>query len=155
MFYDHRSYSGPIYLDLAGAHTIGAAHCSFFSNRFTVDSNGNRKPVDLSLDIGYANDLMKQCPVGASASLTVNNDPQTSSTFDNQYYRNLLAHKGLFQSDSVLSFDQRTRKLVQDLANNETSFFESWSRSFLKLTSIGVKTGEEGEVRQSCSVING
>ncbi|XP_065849869.1 peroxidase 46 [Euphorbia lathyris] len=139
---------------LSGAHTIGAAHCSAFSDRFSEDSKGKLKLVDPSLNSSYANTLMKQCPARASSSITVNNDPETSTTFDNQYYRNLLSRKGLFQSDSVLSFDPRTRKLVEEFANDEASFFASWSQSFLKLTSIGVKTGEEGEIRQSCSIAN-
>jgi catalase (peroxidase I) len=98
---------------------------------------------------------MQRCPVDARASITVVNDPETSSSFDNQYYRNLVAHKGLFQSDSVLLDDKRTRNLVQDFANDQEKFFQSWSQSFLKLTSIGVKTGEEGEIRQSCSMTSG
>lgn len=97
---------------------------------------------------------MKQCPARASPSVTVNNDPETSLMFDNQYYRNLLAHKGLFQSDSVLLDDNRTRKQVLDFANDQVGFFESWSQSFLKLTSIDVKTGDEGEIRRSCSTTN-
>ena len=139
-------------MSFAGAHTIGSAHCSAFSDRFQEDSKGKLTLIDASLDGNYANELMKKCPVDASDSLTVFNDPKSSSSFDNQYYRNLAAHKGLFQSDSVLLNDKRTRNLVEDLANDQEKFFQSWSRSFLKLTSIGVKTGEEGEIRQSCSM---
>ena len=97
---------------------------------------------------------MKQRSVAARPSVTVNNDPQTSFIFDNQYFQNLLAHKGLFQSDSVLLNDNRTRKQVGDFANDQVGFFESWAQSFLKLTSIEVKTGEEGEIRRSCSATN-
>lgn len=97
---------------------------------------------------------MKRCPAGASPSVTVNNDPETSFVFDNQYYQNLRAHKGLFQSDSALFSDNRTRKQVEDFANDQVGFFESWGQSFLKLTSIGVKTGDEGEIRRSCSATN-
>ncbi|TXG62299.1 hypothetical protein EZV62_013662 [Acer yangbiense] len=140
---------------LSGAHTIGSAHCSAFSDRFQEDSKGKFTPVDTSLDTTYADELMKKCPADASPSVTVDNDPQTSFVFDNQYYRNLLAHKGLFQSDSVLLDDNRTRKPVEGFANDQVSFFRSWGQSFVKLTSIGVKTGEEGEIRQTCSVTNG
>ncbi|KAL5785913.1 hypothetical protein ACOSQ2_008305 [Xanthoceras sorbifolium] len=141
---------------LSGAHTIGSAHCSAFSDRFREDSKGKFTLVDTSLDTTYADQLMKKCPAGASPSVTVDNDPRTSLFFDNQYYRNLLAKKGLFQSDSVLLHDDRTRKLVEDFANDQESFFRSWGQSFLKLTSIGVKTGdEEGEIRRTCSVTNG
>ncbi|CAK7354010.1 unnamed protein product [Dovyalis caffra] len=140
---------------LSGAHTIGSAHCSAFSDRFQLDSKGKRTLIDSSLDRNYADELMQRCPVHASDSITVVNDPGTSSSFDNQYYQNLVAHKGLFQSDSVLLDDKRTRALVEDFANDQERFFQSWGQSFLKLTSIGVKTGEEGEIRQFCSVTNG
>lgn len=65
---------------------------------------------------------MKQCPAGVQPSVTVNNDPETSKVFDNMYYQNLLAHKGLFQSDSVLISNGSTRKLVEDFANDQELF---------------------------------
>ncbi|CAN1816440.1 Peroxidase 18 [Linum perenne] len=130
-----------------GAHTIGSAHCGAFSDRFQTDPK--------ALDANYAKDLIQKCPAGANPSVTVVNDPETSTVFDNQYYRNLLGHKGLFQSDSVLLEDQRTAQLVRDLAADEDAFYERWSESFLKLTTVGVKTGEEqGEIRASCSLVN-
>ncbi|MBA0604243.1 hypothetical protein Godav_016915 [Gossypium davidsonii] len=139
---------------LSGAHTIGVAHCNAFSDRFQMDSKGNLTLIDTSLDNTYAKELMKKCPSGSSASKTVNNDPETSFAFDNQYYINLLGHKGLFQSDSVLVEDERTSARVEAFANDQETFFQSWRDSFLKLTTIGVKTDDEGEIRQSCSFAN-
>ncbi|KAG2700388.1 hypothetical protein I3760_07G228100 [Carya illinoinensis] len=137
-----------------GAHTIGTAHCSAFSDRFQKDSKGKLSLIDTSLNSTYADELIKQCPADSSPSVLVNNDPYTSFMFDNQYYRNLLSHRGLFQSDSVLFNDERTRKQVEDFANDQVGFFESWGQSFFKLTSTGVKTGDEGEIRRSCSATN-
>ncbi|KAL9260828.1 Peroxidase 18-like protein [Drosera capensis] len=134
---------------LSGAHTIGSAHCNAFSDRIKTDSKGNLTFVDPSLDHNYAANLTKRC--AAEASTSINNDPVTSSLFDNQYYKNLMLHKGLFQSDSVLFDDPRTKNLVVLLANDQSTFFEKWGDSFLKLTSVGVKTGDQGEIRQSCS----
>ncbi|XP_061999386.1 peroxidase 46-like [Rosa rugosa] len=133
-------------LSVKGAHTIGAAHCSAFSDRFQEDSIGKFTLIDTSLDNGYAEKLMKQCPPGANPSITVQNDPETSFVFDNHYYGNLLAHRGLFQSDSVLFTDSRSSKQVNNFAEDQVRFFESWVQSFLKLTSIHVKTGDEGEI---------
>ncbi|KAL1060968.1 hypothetical protein V6Z11_1Z056700 [Gossypium hirsutum] len=127
---------------LSGAHTIGLAHCSAFSDRFQQDSKGKLRLVDTSLDITYAK----------RAQQKVSSRHPLHST--NQYYGNLLAHKGLFQSDSVLLEDGRTRKQVEEFANNEERFFRSWGESFLKLTTIEVKTDNEGEIRQSCSFTN-
>ncbi|XP_027183309.1 peroxidase 18 [Coffea eugenioides] len=140
---------------LSGAHTIGSAHCNAFMDRFKVDSKGNFTLIDSSLDREYAAQLTKRCPGGAAAtSPTTDNDPETPNLFDNQYYKDLLAHKGLFQSDSVLVSDKRTISKVQNFANNQDSFFERWEQSFLRLTSIGVKIDNEGEVRQLCAVVN-
>ncbi|KAF4348033.1 hypothetical protein F8388_014337 [Cannabis sativa] len=139
---------------LSGAHTIGRAHCGAFSDRFQEDPKGKLTLIDASLDSAYANELMKKCPANAQPSTTVNNDPETSFVFDNQYYKNLLKKKGLFQSDSVLFGDTRTSKRVESFAKNQFSFFESWSQSFLKLTTIGVKTNEVGEIRALCSSTN-
>ncbi|GMH29168.1 hypothetical protein Nepgr_031011 [Nepenthes gracilis] len=137
---------------LSGAHTIGSAHCSSFSDRIQVDSKGKLTFNAPSLNHSYAARLAKLCAAGAAAS--VKNDPETSFLFDNQYYKNLMAHEGLFQSDSVLFDDQRTRTLVELFANDEGSFFDRWGESFFKLSSIGVKTGDEGEIRHSCSSTN-
>ncbi|XP_057466667.1 peroxidase 18-like [Actinidia eriantha] len=139
---------------LSGAHTIGSAHCSAFSDRFKEDSQGNLTLVDSSLDKDYAFQLTKQCPAGASPSITVKNDPQTPLVFDNNYFKVLLAHKGLFQSDSVLVSNGRSMSRVVEFANDQARFFEGWGQSFLRLSSVGVKTGGEGEVRQTCSATN-
>ncbi|XP_010432918.1 PREDICTED: peroxidase 46-like [Camelina sativa] len=100
---------------LSGAHTIGASHCNAFNGRFKQDSKGSFELIDASLDKSYAKTLMNKCSSSESSSLTVSNDPETSSTFDNQYYRNQETHKGLFQTDSALMEDDRTRKMVEAL----------------------------------------
>lgn len=110
--------------------------------------------VDSSLDRQYAVQLTKMCRTGSSDVITVDNDPSTPFRFDSQYYKVVLEHKGLFQSDSALINDERTRKKVVEFANSQDSFFESWAASFLKLSEIGIKTGDEGEIRLSCSMPN-
>ncbi|XP_051151429.1 peroxidase 18-like isoform X2 [Andrographis paniculata] len=141
---------------LSGAHTIGTAHCSSFNGRFKVDTNGSLTLIDGSLDRQYASQLTKICPAGAAGdTVAVNNDPATPRLFDNEYYRNLLSHRGLFQSDSALLSDERSKMRVVELANNQDRFFETWAVSFLKLSSMGVKSDDNGEIRLSCSLTNG
>ncbi|KAI3473017.1 hypothetical protein Pfo_030100 [Paulownia fortunei] len=109
---------------LSGAHTIGTAHCNSFNDRFKLDSNGNLTLIDTSLDRQYAAQLTKMCPAGAGDdSVTVNNDPGTPLQFDNQYYKILLDHKGLFQSDSALLNDVRTG-------------IECWNLQTIKIVSL-------------------
>ncbi|XP_023524285.1 peroxidase 46-like [Cucurbita pepo subsp. pepo] len=139
---------------LSGAHTIGTAHCSAFNDRFRKGPNGQMTLIDASLDGTYANELMQRCPAGAASTVVVDNDPATANVFDNQYYKNILSHKGLFQSDSILISDGRTRAHVERFAKDQIGFFENWGQSFLKLSSVGVKSGDEGEIRLSCSTNN-
>lgn len=152
-FKPYKSLKAP-YSFVTGAHTIGSAHCNAFSERFHLNTKGEFTLIDASLDKNYAAQLTQQCPAGASASKTVNNDPETPLVFDNQYYREILAHKGLFQSDSALLNDERTMNKVVAFANDQNSFFVNWAESFVRLSSVGVKTGDEGEIRVSCEVIN-
>ncbi|MQM03418.1 hypothetical protein Taro_036197 [Colocasia esculenta] len=139
---------------LSGAHTIGSAHCSVFSERFRTGPNGSVTAVDASLDGSYAAELARQCSGGGGESTTVSNDPETSAAFDNQYYRNLLVGKGLFESDSALAGDRRTRGRVEALAGDQEGFFQGWADSFVRLAGVGVKTGGEGEIRRSCHETN-
>ncbi|KAJ8485319.1 hypothetical protein OPV22_017804 [Ensete ventricosum] len=140
---------------LSGAHTIGSAHCTAFSDRFKQNADGTVVPADASLERNYAMQLARKCPVGASDSVTASNDPVTPSMFDNQYYGNLLAKKGLFQSDSVLTADARTKSKVEALSRSQDAFFASWAKSFVKLSTIGVKTGNEGVIRLFCASATG
>ncbi|CAL9049851.1 peroxidase 18-like [Musa acuminata AAA Group] len=140
---------------LSGAHTIGSAHCTAFSDRFTQLSDGTMVPADASLERNYAMQLARKCPAGASDSVTTSNDPVTPSLFDNQYYGNLLAKKGLLQSDSVLVADARTKSTVEALSRSQDAFFASWAKSFVKLSTIGVKTGNEGAIRFLCASATG
>ncbi|KAJ3679528.1 hypothetical protein LUZ60_017539 [Juncus effusus] len=138
---------------LSGGHTIGLSHCSSFNDRFQQDSNGSLVLVDNSLDKNYALELTQIC--NASAKTTVSCDSVTPNLFDNQYYLNLLNGRGLFQTDSVLANNSKTKDLVATLAQDQDSFFNGWADSFIRMTSMGVKTGEdEGEIRAVCSSVN-
>ena len=118
-----------------------------------MNSNGNLTFVDPILNKGYALHLAKKCSRGASG--IVNIDPKTPLYFDQEYYNNLRVHKGLFHTDSILFADQRTKNLVEILSSDINRFVNGWTQSFVKLSGVGVKTGNQGEIRQFCSRVNG
>lgn len=81
---------------LSGAHTIGVSQCSsFVSDRIAVTSD---------IDAGFANFVRRRSPANPSMANdpTVNQDVVTPNALDNQYYKNVLAHKVLFTSDAAL-----------------------------------------------------
>ncbi|XP_062010360.1 peroxidase 55-like isoform X1 [Rosa rugosa] len=136
---------------LSGAHTLGFSHCSRFASRLYSFSNSSA--VDPSLDPGYAKQLMSTCPRDVDTGIPVNLDP-TPQTFDNAYYQNLVARKGLLTSDEVLFSDSASKPTVIDFANNPGNFNGAFIAAMRKLGRVGVKTGNEGEIRKDCAAFN-
>ncbi|CAL5026634.1 unnamed protein product [Urochloa decumbens] len=142
---------------LSGGHTIGSAHCNTFRERFQV-ANGSMTPVDGSMNTDYAGELIRACS-GAngtvSAGAAVACDSGSASAFDNRYFANLLEGRGLLRTDAVLVQNATTRAKVAEFAQSQDGFFASWANSYARLTGLGVKTGTDGEIRRTCSSVNG
>lgn len=130
---------------LMGAHTIGRAHCHTFFNRLS--------PLDPNMDKTLAKILNSTCPSTYSRN-TTNLDFRTPKVFDNKYYINLINHQGLFTSDQDLFIDKRTKGLVEVFALNQTLFFEKFVNGFIRMSQLDVLTGDQGEIRAKCNVIN-
>ncbi|MQL80678.1 hypothetical protein Taro_013104 [Colocasia esculenta] len=133
---------------LSGAHTVGFSHCNRFSSR--IYSN----PPDPTVDPAYAQQLRSSCPSNVDPSVAVNMDPTTPNVFDNAYYSNLVARKGMFTSDEVLFSSSQSRGTVVDFANNPADFATAFAAAMVKLGRTGVKTGEQGEIRRDCAAFN-
>jgi peroxidase len=133
---------------LSGAHTIGQSHCSsFVSDRLAVPSD---------INAALASILRRRCPANPSASNdpTVPQDVVTPNALDNQYYKNVLAHKVLFTSDAALLTTPATTQMVLDNANIRGLWEDKFKKSLVKMGAIGVKTGYQGEIRRNCRVVN-
>lgn len=137
---------------LSGAHTVGFSHCSRFANRLYSFSSSSQ--VDPSLDSDYAKQLMSGCPQNVDPSIAIDMDPVTPRTFDNEYYQNLVAGKGLFTSDEALFSDPSSQPTVTDFANSPGEFNGAFITAMRKLGRVGVKTGDQGEIRKDCTAFN-
>ncbi|XP_074309135.1 peroxidase 55-like [Silene latifolia] len=137
---------------LSGAHTIGASHCSKFASRVSNFSSSNE--VDPSMDPSYAQNLQQQCSKNKDPNFVVFMETQTPTTFDNLYYQDLVAGRGLFTSDQVLYTDQSSRPTVVNFANSERDFDSAFVSAIRQLGRVGVKTGNQGEIRRNCAAFN-
>jgi peroxidase len=135
-----------------GAHTIGFSHCNRFSNRIFGFSRTNR--IDPSLNLQYAFQLRQMCPLKVDPRIAINMDPVSPQKFDNQYFKNLQQGKGLFTSDQVLFTDSRSKTTVNLFSSNEQAFNSAFISAITKLGRVGVKTGNQGEIRFDCSRAN-
>lgn len=137
---------------LSGAHTLGFSHCNRFANRLYSFSSSS--PIDPSLDPSYAQQLIASCPQNVAPDIAIDMDPVTARTFDNVYYQNLVGGKGLFTSDEVLFSDPASQPTVRDFANSPADFNGAFITAMTKLGRVGVKTGNQGEIRTDCTAFN-
>ena len=137
---------------LLGAHTIGFSHCGRFSNRIYNFSLKSR--IDPTLNSAYALQLRQMCPINVDPRIAINMDPTSPNTFDNAYYKNLQQGKGLFSSDEILFTDTRSKSTVNLFASNSGAFQQAFVTAITKLGRVGVKTGNQGEIRRDCTRIN-
>ncbi|XLU61887.1 hypothetical protein S245_021096 [Arachis hypogaea] len=137
---------------LSGAHTVGFSHCNQFSNRlYSFQSSSH---VDPTLDPSYAQQLKSDCPQSVDPSVVIALDPQTSFAFDNLYYKSLVSGQGLLGSDQTLFTDPKSQATVVEFANNQNEFFVAFVAAMRKLGRVGVKTGNDGEIRRDCTTFN-
>ena len=133
---------------LSGSHTIGRAHCSSFSDRISTPPS--------NMDPGLATVLRGQCP----ANLNFTNDPTvvqdivTPNRLDNQYYKNVLRRKVLFNSDAVLLTSRQTASKVVENAVIRGRWERKFARAMVKMSLIEIKNAGNGEIRKNCRVVN-
>ncbi|XP_040996674.1 peroxidase 47 isoform X2 [Juglans microcarpa x Juglans regia] len=128
---------------LSGAHTLGVARCSSFKSRLSA--------ADPNLDADFANTLSKTCSAGDNAEQPFDS---TRNSFDNFYFNALQRKAGVLGSDQTLYATPRTRGIVNGYAMNEAMFFFDFQQAMLKMSTLDVKEGSKGEVRESCRKIN-
>ncbi|KAK6936602.1 hem peroxidase [Dillenia turbinata] len=138
---------------LSGAHTIGRSHCTSFTNRLYNFSTTNSE--DPALDASYAAMLKQQCPQGnTNTNLVVPMNPSSPFSMDVGYYADVLANRGLFTSDQTLLTNTATANQVNQNAGNPMLWRNKFASAMVKMGSIGVLTGNAGEIRANCRVIN-
>ncbi|KAL6006302.1 Peroxidase 25 [Asimina triloba] len=143
---------------LVGAHTIGQADCLFFNYRlYNYTTTGNADP---SIKQDYLGELRDWCPLDGDNSTRVALDQGSQTKFDISFFKNIRDGYGVIESDQRLWGDDATRRIVHKYAAGNVRgisgprFENEFSKAMIKMGSIGVKTGTQGEIRNICSEIN-
>ncbi|KAJ7566638.1 hypothetical protein O6H91_02G112500 [Diphasiastrum complanatum] len=141
---------------LSGAHTIGQARCITFSQRL-YNQSGTGKP-DPTIKKDFLQSLQQLCPQAAAAgssNFLAPLDFRTPTHFDNRYYLNLQAGKGLLNSDEVLyTTTGFTNRYVRKYGDDQEEFLNRFRRSMIKMGNIKPLTGKKGEIRNNCRFTN-
>ncbi|CAM0907683.1 unnamed protein product [Alopecurus aequalis] len=132
---------------LSGAHTIGQARCVSFRERLYNET---------TIETALATSLKANCPrpAGSGDDSLAPLDTTTPTAFDNAYYSNLLAQKGLLHSDQVLFNGSSTDNTVRNFASNAAAFTSAFATAMVNMGNIAPKTGTQGQIRLVCSKVN-
>ncbi|KMT18878.1 hypothetical protein BVRB_2g029810 [Beta vulgaris subsp. vulgaris] len=126
---------------LSGGHTVGLARCTTFRSHIHNNTNINS---------GFAKYLQRKCPTSGNDNVLQPLDYQTKYTFDDKYYKNLVAKKGLLHSDQELYNGNKADSLVQEYAMDQCKFFKAFAKSMIRMGNIKPLTGSNGEIRLNC-----
>ncbi|KAJ8497573.1 hypothetical protein OPV22_008125 [Ensete ventricosum] len=147
---------------LLGAHGVGFCHCGFVIDRL-YNFQATTGLSDPRIDPAMLAALKQQCPPEVVLPSNVTEDPKillnqatTSPPFllDATFYRSLLNGKAVLQLDQDLAFTDVTSRLAARFVSNPKRFVRQFSKSMIKLGSVGVLTGGEGEIRLNCRRVN-
>jgi len=132
---------------LSGAHTIGFSQCQNFRGHIYNDTN---------IDPAFATLRQRNCPAAALAgdSNLAPFDVQTQLVFDNAYYRNLVAKRGLLHSDQELFNGASQDALVRQYSTSPSLFASDFVAAMIKMGNLSPLTGTAGQIRSNCSVVN-
>ncbi|KAL8139669.1 hypothetical protein V2J09_005691 [Rumex salicifolius] len=139
---------------LLGAHTVGVAHCNNFQDRL-YNYRGTNK-TDSTMDPTLAKKLMKTCPRdedGTKSEAFLDQTPGSGDTFDTNFYKAIIDHKGVIDFDQRMAYHPNTRGLVRQFAS-DSHYGDKFGKAMLKLGRLGVLTGKQGEVRKHCRWVN-
>lgn len=77
-------------------------------------------------------------------------DLQSPTSFDNNYFKNLVNRRGLLHSDQQLFSGGSTDSAVRAYSNSPGSFASDFAAAMIRMGDISPLTGSNGEIRKNC-----
>ncbi|CAO2148617.1 unnamed protein product [Urochloa humidicola] len=142
---------------LTAAHTVGTTACFFLQDRL-YNFGGTGQGADPTIPPGFLSELRSRCAPG-DFNTRVPLDRGSGNVFDVSILRNIRNGFAVIGSDAALYNDTATVDVVDSYSGLLSNFFGPYFRqdfadAMVRMGSIGVVTGGNGEVRKVCSKFN-
>jgi len=132
---------------LIGAHSIGEAHCTVYEGRFRDPEK--RKDINPQ----YLDQLHVQS-FCVDQDQTLPFDRMSQNIMDAGFYKQLLAHETLIESDRNLAVAPNTNAIMKRYADDQVGWTTRFIQAINKLGGLEVLTGDQGEIRKQCRAFN-
>ncbi|KAL2479305.1 Peroxidase 52 [Abeliophyllum distichum] len=143
--FSNKGFTAKEMVALSGAHTIGKARCTTFRARLYNEAN---------INASFATSLKAKCPSSGGNNNISPLDTVTPTTFDNNYFKNLLTQKGLLHSDQQLFSGGSTDSQVNAYSSNSAAFMKDFASAMVKMGNLSPLTGTNGQIRLNCGKTN-
>ncbi|XP_008788344.3 probable peroxidase 26 [Phoenix dactylifera] len=142
---------------LLGAHTMGVTHCHYIHDRIHK-FNHTGKP-DPSMAPSLARRLRQKCQPKCydghrDPTVFLNPTSGKNYTFENSYYKRVLRKLGVLGIDQQFIFSEDGLRIAKQFADNFEDFRRYFAFTMSRMGSIGVLTGNRGEIRHHCRYTN-
>ncbi|KAI3888530.1 hypothetical protein MKW92_035059 [Papaver armeniacum] len=145
--FSNKGFSAAEMTALSGSHTIGQAGCASFRTRIYNQAN---------IDPAFATTRRANCPStsGSGDRNLAPLDVQTPIRFENAYFQNLVAQRGLLNSDQVLFNNGSQDALVRTYSQNNARFLADFAAAMVKMGNLSPASGTVTEIRRNCRRTN-
>ncbi|XP_041992895.1 peroxidase 43-like [Salvia splendens] len=136
---------------LTAAHSIGTTACFFMNNRlYNFPADGGSDP---SISPAFLPELQSTCPKNGDINVRLPIDRGSEQVFGSQILQNIRKGFAVLQSDAALYQDESTKAVVDSYFADlfRPSFEADFADSMVRMGRIGVLTGLQGTIRQSCA----
>lgn len=140
-----KGFSAKELVALSGSHTIGQARCTTFRTRIYNETN---------IDSTFATTRQGNCPFTGGDNNLAPLDTLSPAKFNNDYFKNLLANKGLLHSDQQLFSGGSTNAQVTAYSNNGATFSSDFAAAMVKMANLSPLTGTNGQIRKNCRKVD-
>ncbi|MCL7041791.1 hypothetical protein MKW94_022272 [Papaver nudicaule] len=137
---------------LSAAHSIGTTACFFMTDRLY---NFPKVGSDPSINPRFVPELKSKCPKNGDVNVRLPMDHGSPLRFDSQILRNIRDGFAVLRSDAILYEDEVTKKIIDSYFGVPgPSFEKDFVDSIVKMGTLGVNTGTQGEIRRVCKAFN-
>ncbi|XP_039161325.1 probable peroxidase 61 [Eucalyptus grandis] len=137
---------------LLGGHSLGKTNCSVIADRL-YNFNKTGKP-DPSMDSSFLAQMRVQCPPNSKNQVYLDPDSGSSYSFSKSFYSRVLNHRAVLGIDQQIAANNDSSQIAQQYDGSFEDFRKRFALSMSRMGNIKVLTGNQGEIRKNCRVVN-